>query len=77
MLSPKKLVVRDSWVGKTVVYKAYIESLYTRVANVLADLGLGGARVGFEKDGLSMVHWEEIQERIAEAEDDQLLAHDG
>ena len=43
------------------VYKAYIELLYTRVANVLADLGLGGARVGFEKDGLSMVHWEEIQ----------------
>lgn len=57
----EKLVARDSWVGKTVVYKAYVESLYTRVANVLADLGLGGARVGFEKDGLSMAHWEEIQ----------------
>ena len=57
----EKLVARDSWVGRTVVYKAYVESLYTRVANVLADLGLGSARIGFEKDGLSAAHWEEIQ----------------
>jgi Xaa-Pro aminopeptidase len=60
----EKLVARDSWVGKTVVYKAYVESLYTRVANALADLGLGGARVGFEKDGLSAAHWEEIQRAL-------------
>lgn len=57
----EKLVQRDSWVSKTVVYKAYVESLYTQVANVLADLGLGSARVGFEKDGLSAAHWQEIQ----------------
>ena len=46
------------------VYKAYVESLYTRVANVLEDLSLGGARVGFEKDGLSAAHWEEIQRAL-------------
>ena len=60
----ESLVARDSWVGKTVVYKAYVESLYTRVANVLADLRLGGARIGFEKDGLSAAHWEEIQRAL-------------
>lgn len=60
----EKVVARDSWLTRTVVYKAYVESLYTRVANVLADLGLGGARVGFEKDGLSAAHWEEIQRAL-------------
>jgi Xaa-Pro aminopeptidase len=60
----EKVVKRDSWVAKTVVYKAYVESLYTRVANVLEDLRLGSARVGFEKDGLSAAHWEEIQRTL-------------
>jgi Xaa-Pro aminopeptidase len=57
----EKVVARDSWVRKTLVYRAYVESLYTRVANALADLGLGSARVGFERDGLSAAHWQEIQ----------------
>jgi Xaa-Pro aminopeptidase len=57
----EKVVARDSWIAKTVVYKAYVESLYTRVAQVLADLGLGSSRVGFEQDGLSAAHWQEIQ----------------
>src|SRR5258708_904435 len=47
----KTLVARDSWVGNIVVYNAYVESLYTRVANVLQDIGLANARVGFEQDG--------------------------
>ena len=34
------------------------------MANALADLGLGGARIGFEKDGLSAAHWEEIQRAL-------------
>ena len=58
------VVARDSWVKKTVIYKAYVESLYTRVAHVLADLGLGSARVGFERDGLSAAHWQEIQNEL-------------
>jgi Xaa-Pro aminopeptidase len=57
----EKVVARDSWVRKTFVYRAYVESLYIRVANALADLGLGSARVGFEHDGLSAAHWHEIQ----------------
>jgi Xaa-Pro aminopeptidase len=60
----EKVVLRDSWVGKAVVYKAYVESLYTRVAEVLLDLGLGSARVGFEQDGLSAAHWQEIQSAL-------------
>ncbi|HKS84752.1 MAG TPA: Xaa-Pro peptidase family protein [Pseudolabrys sp.] len=60
----EKVVARDSWVKKTVIYKAYVESLYTRVAHVLADLGLGSARVGFERDGLSAAHWQEIQNEL-------------
>src|SRR3954452_21684852 len=34
----KTLVARDSWVANIVVYNAYVESLYTRVANVLRDI---------------------------------------
>ncbi len=60
----EKVVLRDSWVRKAVVYKAYVESLYTRVAEVIADLGLGSARVGFEQDGLSAAHWQEIQRAL-------------
>lgn len=60
----EKVVARDSWVKKTVVYRAYVESLYTRVASALADLGLGNARVGFEQDGLSAAHWQEIQNAL-------------
>lgn len=58
------LVARDSWVGKIVVYKAYVESLYTRVAQVLDDIGLASARVGFEKDGLAAKFWDEIQRAL-------------
>jgi len=58
------LVARDSWVGKIVVYKAYVESLYTRVANVLHDTGLANARVGFEKDGLAAKFWDEMQQAL-------------
>ena len=57
----EKVALRDSWVQRVEVYHAYVESLYTRVAKILADHGLGTARVGFEKDGLSAEHWEEIQ----------------
>src|ERR1043165_9026566 len=62
------LVARDSWVGKIVVYKAYVESLYTRVANVLSDIGLANARVGFEKDGLAEKFWDEIQQALPRLE---------
>lgn len=60
----EKVVARDSWVDRIVVYKAYVESLYTSVANVLEDLGLAAARVGFEFDGISAAHHAEIQRAL-------------
>jgi Xaa-Pro aminopeptidase len=60
----EKVALRDSWVQRVEVYHAYVESLYTRVAKILEDHDLGAARVGFEKDGLSAAHWEEIQRAL-------------
>jgi Xaa-Pro aminopeptidase len=60
----EKVVARDSWVDNIVVYKAYTESLYTRVANVLEDLGMAAARVGFETDGVSAAHHAEIHRAL-------------
>lgn len=60
----EKVVARDSWIDRIVVYRAYTESLYTRVANVLEDLGMASARVGFESDGLSAAHYAEIQRAL-------------
>jgi hypothetical protein len=48
----EKLARRESWIKRVEVYQAYAESLYTKVAAVIADLGLGAARVGFEQDYL-------------------------
>ena len=59
----EKVVARNSGLPRRWP-KAYVESPYTRAANVLEDLGFGGARVGFEKDGLSAAHWEEIQSAL-------------
>jgi Xaa-Pro aminopeptidase len=58
------VVRRDSWVEKVVLYRAYVESLYTRFAAVLQEHGLGKARVGFEQDALSVTHWTEIQQAL-------------
>src|SRR5215204_2648390 len=44
------LARRASWIGRVEVYQAYVESLYTRVAELIAELGLAGERVGFEED---------------------------
>lgn len=60
----EKLVRRASWIERIEVYQAYEESLYTRFATVIADAGLGAARIGFEREGLSMAHWEEIQRAL-------------
>lgn len=58
------VVRRDSWVEKVVLYRAYVESPYTRFAAVLQEHGLGKARVGFEQDALSVTHWTEIQQAL-------------
>jgi Xaa-Pro aminopeptidase len=57
----EKLARRESWIERVEVYQAYTESLYTKLAHLIADYGLATARIGFEKDGVSAAHWEEIQ----------------
>src|SRR6266481_8586586 len=58
------LTRRDSWVDRVEVYEAYSESPYHRLAQVLKGLGLGGERVGFEKNYVSAGHWEEVQREL-------------
>ena len=73
----EKLARRESWIERVEVYQAYVGSLYTRVAELIAEAGLATARVGFEQDGLSAAHWEHIQTRVARTDDGQLFAVDG
>jgi len=57
----EKLALRESWIRRIEVYQAYEASLYTRVAELIAEAGLADKRIGFEYDGLSARHWAEIQ----------------
>lgn len=58
------LARRASWIERVEVYQAYEESLYARVAGLIADMGLASARIGFEREGLSIAHWEEIRRAL-------------
>jgi len=60
----EKLVRRESWIERIEVYEAYVESLYTRVARLIEEAGLARSRIGFERDGLSAAHWEEIARNL-------------
>ena len=51
---------RDSWIEQFDVYEAYVENPAERLAKTLADMGLAGARVGFEKNYISAADWETI-----------------
>jgi Xaa-Pro aminopeptidase len=64
----ENLARRESWIEHVEVYHAYTESLYSKVAQLIADYGLGTARIGFEKDALSAAHWEEIQRALPHLE---------
>jgi Xaa-Pro aminopeptidase len=59
-----KLVRRESWIDRIEVYQAYVGSLYGRVAELIDELGLRGERIGFERDGISTAHWEEIRSAL-------------
>jgi Xaa-Pro aminopeptidase len=60
----EKLARRESWIERVEVYQAYEQSLYSRVAELIADAGLARTRIGFEQDGLSAAHWDEIQRAL-------------
>jgi Xaa-Pro aminopeptidase len=60
----EKVVQRDSWIQRVELYQAYVESLYTRVAEVIKEYGLDKRRVGFERDALSASHWQQFQDAL-------------
>jgi Xaa-Pro aminopeptidase len=64
----EKLARRESWITQVEVYQAYEGSLYNRVAELIADAGLAATRIGFEQDGLSAAHWDEIQRTLPRLE---------
>lgn len=64
----EKLARRESWIDRVEVYQAYVGSLYTRVAELIAEAGLAKARIGFEQDGLSASYWEQIQRKLPRLE---------
>ena len=51
------LAERDSWIERQVIYEGYVESPYSRLADVLKTSGLAEARVGFEQDYVSARDW--------------------
>jgi Xaa-Pro aminopeptidase len=57
-----------SWVKRLEVYEPYVETAYGRVCKVLRDMGADRERVGFEKDAMTVAHWEEIQRGLPRLE---------
>lgn len=55
------LAARDSWVEDIVLYEAYVDSPQAKLVEVLHDAGLAAAKVGFEKDYFSALHWDAIR----------------
>ena len=55
------LVERDGWIDDMVLYEAYVDSPQEKLGELLAKMGLGAAKVGFEKDYWSARHWEAVQ----------------
>jgi Xaa-Pro aminopeptidase len=52
---------RDATVKRIELYEAYVDSAYACLSKVLKKEGLDGERVGFEKDYVSALHWQEVQ----------------
>jgi Xaa-Pro aminopeptidase len=54
------LAERDGWIDTVVLYEAYVESPYGKLAEVIREAGLSAGKVGFEKDYISAEHWQAI-----------------
>jgi Xaa-Pro aminopeptidase len=61
------LARRDSSIGQIVQYDDYGESVYAKTAEVLAGMGLKKGRIGFEKNSLSALRWEEVLGLLSQA----------
>ncbi len=58
------LARRDSWVEQIEMYEGYVQSPYEKLAEVLTDAGLAGARVGLEQDYVSARDWACLHELL-------------
>lgn len=58
------LTRRDSWIKRIEVYAGYTEPPVEKLVSVLKDMGLSGARVGFEKGYVSAKDWEELAGKL-------------
>ncbi len=61
------LARRDAAIENIVQYDDYGESVYSKTAEVLTQMGLNNSSLGFEKNSLSAVRWEEIHSLFARA----------
>jgi Xaa-Pro aminopeptidase len=52
---------RDSWIEKVVLYASYAEPPLEKVAEVLRDLGVADARVGFEESYVSVSQYHALK----------------
>lgn len=59
------LTRQRAWVQRMEVYEPYVETAYSRVVKVLRELGLDRERVGFERDAMTVAHWDEIQRALS------------
>src|SRR3546814_2359095 len=44
------LAKRDSWIERIEIYEGYVESPYSKLCQILEEIGLDRSRVGFEKN---------------------------
>ncbi|HVX99030.1 MAG TPA: Xaa-Pro peptidase family protein [Pseudorhodoplanes sp.] len=58
------LTRRDSWIKRVEVYAGYTEPPVEKLVSVLKDMGLAGARVGFENGYISARDWAAIAARL-------------
>jgi len=55
---------RDSWIDRFEVFSGYAEPVFMRVGSVLSALGLGRARVGFDKNYVGAGFWEGLSRQL-------------
>lgn len=58
------LAERDGWIDDIVLYEAYVDSPQEKLTQVLEDMGLARAAVGFERDYFSAAHWGAIEKGL-------------
>ena len=58
------LAARDSWIEAIDLYEGYVEKPVERLATTLRDMGLGGSRVAFERNAISVADWDILTARL-------------